>query len=86
MQWLADKHPGLVDTYEAMYRDRAYLPAAQRRELTRRSQDLIGRTGHGPSRRSPFRRNGRRSPTGGGAVVASDPRNDEIQQLSLHDE
>jgi DNA repair photolyase len=35
MEWLAQQRPELVPRYEALYAGRAYLPAAERRQLTR---------------------------------------------------
>lgn len=34
MEWLAEQRPELVPRYEEMYRNRAYMPAAERRQLT----------------------------------------------------
>ena len=33
MAWLESEHPGMVSRYEAIYRDRAYAPRAERQKL-----------------------------------------------------
>jgi DNA repair photolyase len=45
LSWLRREHPSLVQRYESIYGDRAYLPAAYQRELAARVRAVAGRHG-----------------------------------------
>ncbi|PWI41500.1 Rv2578c family radical SAM protein [Streptomyces sp. ICBB 8177] len=53
--WLAERHPGLVRRYEAMYAGGSYAPKWYQRRITRQVHEFAAEFGMGPTRRGGSR-------------------------------